>query len=98
MALRAVGNENCCSEQIKFLHDSISAQNRELYSSINMSEDDEANVLTRRCPKRSFPECCHMSEHTDYDGIAVIWGAENIQPTAEDCCQSCRDYVPKVRI
>jgi hypothetical protein len=73
-ALRAVGNENCCQPQMKWLFDQSRATNVE-----------------RRKPKSGQ---CNKMENTDYDGFAVKWGGQNIQPSWDACCQSCHDYVP----
>ena len=74
-ALRAVGNENCCQPQMKWLFE----------------QSREANKEAAQKPKSGQ---CHKRDNTDYDGYAVKWGGQNIQPSWEACCQSCRDYQP----
>ena len=50
---------------------------------------------TSTASSNTVPDCCHMRNQTDMDGIAVVWGASNIQQSAEACCRSCREYRPK---
>jgi len=72
-ALQAVGNENCCEPQMKYLFET-----------------------TRRANQSSVQEkMCHTFQNTDFDGYAVVWGSANFKTTPEECCQSCKEYVPQ---
>ena len=91
-SLRAVGNAGCCGKQIAWLHARNRARNVRKWGS-DAAETRER--LGARCTDGDWPHCCHISPHTDYDGIAVRWGSANKQPDAKSCCDSCRDYKPQ---
>ena len=91
-SLRAVGNDGCCDRQIQWLHNRNQKRNARKWGD---ESEETKNRLQARCTDDEWPGCCHISEHTDYDGIAVIWGSANKQPDAKSCCDSCRDYQPK---
>ena len=38
---------------------------------------------------------CYTRPNTEYDGPVVVWGANNVQPTAGACCTSCREHRAK---
>jgi hypothetical protein len=78
-ALRAVGEDDCCEPQKRWL-----------FEQTRGSGGTPADAA-----KTKLSESCHARESTDYDGYAVTWGSANIQATPEACCESCRAYEPK---
>jgi hypothetical protein len=43
-------------------------------------------------------DACNGTEHMELWGSLVQPGNDNIQPTAADCCQSCRSYDPTLDV
>eukprot|EP01065_Artemidia_motanka_P018772 TRINITY_DN22127_c0_g1_i1.p1 TRINITY_DN22127_c0_g1~~TRINITY_DN22127_c0_g1_i1.p1 ORF type:complete len:286 (+),score=52.32 TRINITY_DN22127_c0_g1_i1:67-924(+) len=49
----------------------------------------------RRWPDDPSERVCHIRNHTDYDGYAVVWGLQHKTDTAEECCERCKQYSPR---
>ena len=84
-ALRAVGEDDCCEPQKRWLFE----QNRGSGAGPSRAGAEAGAEKTK------LSASCHARESTDYDGYAVTWGSANIRASPEACCESCRAYEPR---